>query len=206
MITVRPLASSDWLEEPLPRFVERLGEETPAPGAGSTAAVVTALGAALVEMAARFSSDWADGGDVVEQARALRERALRLAVRDAEDYEKVLRAFRLPRQPDHARREVAVRRALEDATAMPLAIAASAAQVAELGKLVVDSGNANLRGEAAGGAALGAAAARISANLVSINLAASANDKRIEQGAGLAAAAAESAGRAFAALGEARDA
>lgn len=206
MITVRPLASSDWLQEPLARFVEHIGEETPAPSAGSTAAVVTAMGAALVEMAARFSNDWAGGGDVVQQARALRERALQLAVRDAEAYEKVLRAFRLPREPDHAQREVAVRRALEDATAMPLAIAASAAQVAELGELVVDSGNANLRGEAAGGAALGAAAARISANLVSINLATSVNDKRIEQGAELAAAAAESAGRAFASVGEARDA
>lgn len=206
MTTVRPLASSDWLQEPLARFVERIGDETPAPGAGSTAAVVTAMGAALVEMAARFSNDWAGGGDVVEQACALRERALRLAVRDAEAYERVLRAFRLPRQPDPAQREVAVRRALEDATAMPLAIAASAARVAELGKLVADSGNTNLRGEAAGGAALGAAAARISANLVSINLAASENDKRIEQGAEFAAAAAESAGRAFAAPGEARDA
>lgn len=206
MITVRPLASSDWLQEPLARFVEHIGKETPAPSAGSTAAVVTAMGAALVEMAARFSNDWAGGGDVVQQARALRERALQLAVRDAEAYEKVLRAFRLPREPNHAQREAAVRRALEDATAMPLSIAASAAKVAELGELVVDSGNANLRGEAAGGAALGAAAARISANLVSINLATSVNDKRIEQGAELAAAAAESAGRAFASVGEARDA
>jgi methenyltetrahydrofolate cyclohydrolase len=206
MITVRPLASSDWLQEPLARFAERIGEETPAPSAGSTAAVVTALGAALVEMAARFSSDWAGGGDVVEQARALRERALRLAARDAEAYEKVLRALRLPRQPDDGQREVAVRRALEDATAMPLAIAASAAQVAELGKLVVDNGNTNLRGEALGGAALGAAAARISASLVSINLAASGGDERIEKGAEFAAAAAESAGRAFAALGEAQNA
>lgn len=206
MSTVRPSVSSDWLQEPLARFVELIGEETPAPSAGSTAAVVTAMGAALVEMAARFSNDWDGGGDVVEQARGLRERALQLAVRDAEAYEGVLSALRLPRQPDPAQRDVAVRRALEDATATPLEIAGSAARVAELGKLVVDSGNTNLRGEAAGGAALGAAAARISANLVSINLAASRNDKRIEQGAELAAAAAESAGRALAAPGEARDA
>ena len=67
---------SDWLDEPLARFVERIGEETPAPGGGSTAAVVIAMAAALVEMAARFSRAW-EGAEGAT-ARALAQAGYRV--------------------------------------------------------------------------------------------------------------------------------
>ena len=68
-------ALPDWLDEPLARFVERIADETPAPGGGSTAAIVVAMAAALVEMAARLSSGWEGADDAVARAHPRRRAA-----------------------------------------------------------------------------------------------------------------------------------
>jgi methenyltetrahydrofolate cyclohydrolase len=154
---------SDWLDEPLESFVERIAEETPAPGAGSTAAIVVSMAAALVEMAARFSHAWDGAGPAAARARALRERALPMAWRDAEGYAVVLKAAR---RPEH---DSELRAALTDASVVPLELAQAGAEVAELGAMVAASGKRSLRGDAAAGAVLAAAAASAAANLVAIN-------------------------------------
>jgi formiminotetrahydrofolate cyclodeaminase len=64
---------------------------------------------------------------------------------------------------------------------------------------VAESGDAAVRADAAAGAALAEAAARAAANLVAINLAATADDPRVAQGRQFATAAAEAAERALAA-------
>jgi formiminotetrahydrofolate cyclodeaminase len=147
------------------------------------------MAAGLVEMAARFSNDWDGAESATARARALRERALPLAQRDAESYEEVLRAPPADRPA-----------ALADASAVPLDLAEIGAEVAELAAAVAESGKASLRGDAAAGAILGAAATRIAANLVAINLA-SRPDDWVQRGANLAAAAFASAERATEATG-----
>jgi methenyltetrahydrofolate cyclohydrolase len=186
---VEPSASSSWLDEPLARFVEQIADKTPAPGGGSTAAVVAAMGAALVEMAARFSNGWDLAEDAVSRARQLRELALPLARRDAQAYEAVLRA----------RTEEERHAALHAASAVPLELAELAAHVARLGAETAEHGKVALRGDAAAGAILAAAAARVAANLVSVNLAASPGDERVQRGEELAGTAAISADRALSA-------
>lgn len=185
---------SDWLDEPLESFVERIADETPAPGAGSTAAIVLSMAAALVEMAARFSHAWDGAAAAAAGARALRERALPLAERDAEQYAPVLEA---------AGRDEELRTALTDASVVPLELAQTGAEVAELGAVVAASGNRNLRGDAAAGAVLAAAAASAAANLVAINLAGSPGDDGAARAAAdaFAAAAANAADRALEASG-----
>ena len=187
---------SDWLDEPLARFVERIGEETPAPGGGSTAAVVIAMAAALVEMAARFSRAWEGAEDAAVRALQLRERALPLARRDAEAYEAVLQAAKAP----GAGREAELSAALAGASVVPLELAELGSDVAELAAAVVSFGKIGLRGDAAAGAVLAAAGARIAANLVAINLAGSPGDERVDRAAALAVAAADSAAAADRAL------
>ena len=187
---------SGWLNEPLARFVERIGEETPAPGGGSTAAVVIAMAAALVEMAARFSRAWEGAEDAAVRALQLRERALPLARRDAEAYEAVLQAAKAP----GAGREAELSAALAGASVVPLELAELGSDVAELAAAVVSFGKIGLRGDAAAGAVLAAAGARIAANLVAINLAGSPDDERVDRAAALAAAAARAAAAADRAL------
>lgn len=142
-----------------------MAARTPAPGGGSSAACATALAAALVEMAARFS----EGGLATKhRADELRARSLELAEVELHAYEPVLEALRLPRDdPERADRIDAAR---TQASQSPLEVARIAADVAELAAGLASSGNPNLTGDAIAGAVLAEAAAQASAHLVAINL------------------------------------
>jgi methenyltetrahydrofolate cyclohydrolase len=157
--------------ETVERFLERLASTDPAPSGGGAAAVTTAVAAALVEMAAGLSTDQVDdAAGVRTAAAALRQRALALADEDAAAYGRVIAAYRLPRDDDPEVRGREIRAALEGATAVPLEIAALAADVSGLGDRLVAGGNPNLEGDAAAGVILARAAARAAARLVELNV------------------------------------
>src|SRR3954468_15905766 len=67
----------DLREQSLEEFLDSVGEDTPAPGGGTSSAVTTALAAALVEMAARIGGE--STNDSAGRAAELRGDALRLA-------------------------------------------------------------------------------------------------------------------------------
>lgn len=154
----------------LARLLDEVAEATPAPGGGSAAASTCALGAALVEMAARLGLARGLGPPpgAAERARVLRERALRLAERELSAYLPVLEASRLA--ADHPDRRDRLRAALSEAATTPLAIAEAAATTAETGVEVVRSSNPRVRGDAVTGVLLAEAAAAAAAALVEINL------------------------------------
>ena len=81
----------------------------------------------------------------------------------------------------------------------PVGVAEVAADVAALAAEVAERGNPNLRGDAAAAAVLAEAAARIGANLVTINLTMREEDERVARVLSLADNAARSAKRAVAA-------
>jgi methenyltetrahydrofolate cyclohydrolase len=171
---------AEFLDRRLSELLDDIASETPAPGGGAVAAVVAAMAAALVVMAARFSvKQWPDAADVAERAEALRTRIAPLAPADAQAYEEVLTAFRLPKDLEPEVRNTAIRNALSRAAQIPLEIAKEASEVAVLGALVAANGNPNLRGDAVGGAILAEAGARVAANLVEINLGTKDGDERI---------------------------
>ena len=156
----------------LDAFLAAVAERTPAPGGGAGAGAGCALGAALVEMAARF----AGLEEAAARASALRAEGLRLADADLEAYVPVLVAQRLPADdPDRAAR---LRAALSDAADVPLAIAEAAAEVAELAREVARDGKPGLRGDALAGADLAAGATRAAARLVEIDLELLGDDPR----------------------------
>lgn len=191
----------DFLERTIQDFLGDVSAQTPAPAGGSVGAIAVALAAGLVEMAARFSREhWAEAGGAVAQAVALKERAAPLARTDAEAYAHALESFRLPKDGDPVRRDEAIGKALEQAAAIPLEIARLGTDVAVLAAEVAERGNPNLRGDAAAGAVLGEAGARIGANLVEINLGAAEGDERVAEARKLVAAAAAASRRV---LGEA---
>ncbi|MHA6620734.1 cyclodeaminase/cyclohydrolase family protein [Pseudonocardia sp. DLS-67] len=140
---------------------------TPAPGGGGVAALATAMAAGLTGMAARFG-DGPAAERAAERADELRSLAAPLADADAAAYGGFLAAVRLPR--DEPGRAAAVRRAREDAIAVPVAIAGVAGEVAELAADLVRNGNPQLRGDAAAAVHLAAAAAATAAELIAANV------------------------------------
>ena len=173
---------------PMSQVLDRLAEKTPAPGAGSTAALVCSLAAALLEMTAAFDTTPMGSASAV-RAGALRDRALELAERERESYEPVLDALRLPRSdPD---RETRLASALAAASTAPLAIASVGAQLAGIAAETVDGVSDQLVGEAVVAAELAEGACRAAARLVQINLAGVPADPRLTEVAGLVTAAAE---------------
>ena len=168
--------------------LDRLAEKTPAPGAGSTAALVCSLTAALLEMTAAFDTT-PMGSACGVRAGALRGRALELADRELHSYEPVLEATRLPASdPD---REPRLASAMAAASRAPLAIASVAAQLAGIAAETVDGVSDQLVGEAVVASELAEGACRAAARLVEINLAGAAGDPRLTEVAGLVKAAAE---------------
>lgn len=179
-------------------FLDAVAEQTPAPGGGGVAAVVTALAAALVAMAARFSEAKQPGvfTAAAQRADVLRVEVAALADADAAAYGGYLAAVRLPREPDPRARSVAIRFASDAAADVPLAIITAAAEVAELGAWLAREGNMRLRGDAAAAAVLAAGAAGSAARLVQENLSGTPQDPRLQTAADLTARAVLAAGQA----------
>ena len=177
-------------------MLEETASDKPAPGGGSIAAVVVAMAAALVEKTAVLSRDWGDASGAVAQARKLRTRAVPLAEEDAIAYGDVIAAMRSTRDKPVEVRDHELGQALSLAAEVPLLIAETAADVAELAATAAERGNPNLRGDAATAAMLAAAAARSAANLVEINLGTTPDDERVERAARASKAASASADRA----------
>jgi formiminotetrahydrofolate cyclodeaminase len=189
-------AAESYLRQPVGAFLDRLAAGDPTPGGGAAAAVAVALGAGLAAMAARLSTrQLPDAAALADAADALRRRAAGYADDDAAAYRSVLAARAQPAGPEPDPRPAAVAAALVGATAVPLAIAETGAEVAVLAGRLATDGNPNLRGDAVCGALLAAAGARAAAALVALNVAAAGLDGTWADRADAAArAAADAAG------------
>jgi formiminotetrahydrofolate cyclodeaminase len=139
-------------EETVGSYLDALGARTPAPASGSGAAVTGAIGAALAELAARFS----DEREAADRLVDLRTRLLELADEDAEAYT----AFMRTKSEEDRDRTIDI----------PLAIAEAASEAASLGRTLAESGNPRVAGDAEAGFLLAAAAAQVGVRLVEINL------------------------------------
>jgi formiminotetrahydrofolate cyclodeaminase len=168
-----------------------------APAAGSAAAVVAAIAAAVVAKAAWRANDQGSAA----QGLALAGRLTKLASLDADVFAVALGALKEAterREVNEAgsdSRDFQLGRTLQQAAAVPLAIAEAAADVALLAAEVARSGESELREDAAAAAMLAEGAARAAAHLVSINLASRPGDETAARAAAaVAARAAETHG------------
>ncbi|MFG0331075.1 MAG: cyclodeaminase/cyclohydrolase family protein [Phycisphaerales bacterium] len=107
-------------------LLDAIGARTPAPGGGAVASVTGALGAALGEMALRYSIRKSSPDDLrssvgqaIESLVAARARFLNLADDDARAYAELNRLQRLPE--DDEVRQVGWKVAVEQAIAAPMA-------------------------------------------------------------------------------------
>ncbi len=123
------------------RFLELLASSDPVPAGGCAAAFAGAQGASLVAMMARVALRRADQEEVaarLEQAASagdrLAQQLLVLAGQDADAYNQVMRAYRLPRgtEKEKEARSEAIRQALSRAADVPLATIKTAVAALEV--------------------------------------------------------------------------
>ncbi|MBM4428855.1 MAG: cyclodeaminase/cyclohydrolase family protein [Chloroflexi bacterium] len=167
------------LEKPVTTFLDELASSAPAPGGGSAAALAAAIGAALVSMVAnltvgkkQYVDVQADIQRILTRSEELRHRCQDLLQRDVAAYTEVSRAFKMPRDTEDqkALRDVAMQKALKDATAVPMELAEVCVDILDLCPESAEKGNKNAVSDVGVGALLAEAALRAAALNVLINL------------------------------------
>jgi formiminotetrahydrofolate cyclodeaminase len=160
----------------LTEFADALGSEQTAPGGGSASALAGALGGALAEMVARLTFGRAKYAAYQEEMAAVEEllktRLLALVDADTTAYNRIVDAYKLPKETDaqKVQRTAAVQSALRVATEVPLTIAEACAEVLDLTIQVAEHGNRTAASDAAVGALLAHAGLLGAAHNVRINL------------------------------------
>ena len=133
-------------------FLDQLAAGTPTPGGGSAAAHAGAMAAALVAMVARLTlgkKKYAEVQDQVEKivgiADELRNRLESAVTQDAQAFEAVLAAHRLPADSDELQqvRRASMQKATVRAGEVPLAVARDCARVLDLALEIASVGNLN---------------------------------------------------------------
>lgn len=113
----------------LKRFSEETASESPAPGGGSVAAYVGALGVALGTMVANLSAHkrgwddrWSEYSDWAVKGEALRNELLHLVDEDTRAYDRIIACFSMPKGSDaeKAARKAAITEATKGAINTPL--------------------------------------------------------------------------------------
>jgi len=160
-------------------FIDQVAEGTPAPGGGSAAAHTAALGAALALMVARltvgkpkYASAEAECWQVIEEGEPLRARLTEAIRHDAEAFDGILVARRLPKADDAqiAARNEAIRAASLYAAQVPLETARDCMRVLKMTARMAEIGNLNCISDAAAGANLAKAGFEAARLNVKINL------------------------------------
>ena len=167
------------MDQSVQQFLNALAGSEATPGGGSAAAINGAMGAALISMVCNLTIGRKKYADVETEMRAILEKSekLRAALTqmttdDAEAFDKVMAAFRFPRQTNEEKavRAKAIEGATKEATLVPLATARACAEVIALGKPVVQMGNINAASDAGVAVLLARAGLQGAALNVLINL------------------------------------
>ncbi len=161
-------------------FAAETASESPAPGGGSIAAYMGALGAALGTMVANLSSHkagwddrWEEFSDHAEQGQAVLAELLHLVDEDTAAFNRIMNVFAMPKTTDEekAARSAALQSATRYATEVPLRTMKAAMKVFDLVRAMAADGNPNSVSDAGVGA-LAARSAVLGARLnVRINAA-----------------------------------
>ena len=144
-------------EQSLQRFLDELAGSAPTPGGGSAAALMGAMGAALVSMVCNltmgrkgYEGVEAEMSRALGEAEALRRRLTAMIEADVQAFDGLMAAYKLPRttEQEKASRTNAVQQALKQATDVPLGCAEACAEVIELARRLAPLGNRNVISDA----------------------------------------------------------
>jgi len=142
-------------------FAEETASESPAPGGGSIAAYMGALGAALGTMVANLSSHkagwddrWEEFSGWAEKGQALLRELLHLVDEDTAAFNRIMAVFAMPKSTDEekAARSAALQAATLYATQVPLRTMKTAFEVFAIVRAMAAEGNPNSVSDAGVGA------------------------------------------------------
>ncbi len=160
-------------------FLEALASKEPTPGGGSAAAFTAAEAAALVAMVGRitlgkkkYTDVQEEMGKIARQADELREVLSELIDKDAEAFNAVMRAYRLPKKTQEQKREraSAIQAATLQAAQVPLKTCQETLKVMRLAVAAASKGNKNAITDAGTASALAVAAITSAGANIRINL------------------------------------
>ena len=160
-------------------FAEETASESPAPGGGSDAAAVGALGAALGAMVANLSSHkrgwdgrWEEFSTWAERGKRCYDELLRLVDEDTAAFNRVLAAYGLPKDApeERAARTAAIQDAMRGAIEVPLRVMAAALEAMAVTRQMAEHGLPSSVSDAGVGALCARAAVRGAGYNVRINL------------------------------------
>ena len=143
---------SEYGDMTLDAYRDALASDAPTPGGGTAAAVALSQGAALAVMVCNLTEGkekWIDGWNDANACRIvatpLLEMGHDLASDDAKAFDKVMSAFRLPKNTDEDvdNRKLAIKNATVEAATVPMITAKNAYQLLSLLPALAHTGNAN---------------------------------------------------------------
>ena len=160
-------------------FLEIMSSAEPVPGGGSAAAFNAALAASLTEMVANLTIGRKEYRvaenemkDIAHAAASFRHKMMDNIDNDAEAYQNVLAAFKLPKNEaaEKEHRSQAIQEAFKNAARVPMEVARDALKIMDLAHRVVAQGNKNAVTDGAVGALAARTAALAALYNVKINL------------------------------------
>jgi formiminotetrahydrofolate cyclodeaminase len=155
----------------------------PLNGGGPAAARTIGVAAEIVATVARASrGSWPDAPGIAAQAVAIADRCPRLAEADEQAWHAALEALGLAVESG-GEGDGALRARLEDSVELPVTIAETGADVADLAASAARLGEGTFRSDAVSAALLAHAGVRVARHLVAVNLGTKADDERSNRAA-----------------------
>jgi formiminotetrahydrofolate cyclodeaminase len=166
------------IQASLQSFLDELASSAPTPGGGSAAAIMGAMGAALISMVCNVTlgkkGQEAVAADMVavrDESEQLRARLTAMVAEDIAAFDGLMAAYRLPKASDaeKSQRAAAIQTNLRAATETPLACARACAEVVALSRRAGEKGFAGVVSDAGVGVLAANSALRSAALNVYIN-------------------------------------
>ena len=154
-------SSNKLVDMNLTDFANETSSESPAPGGGSISAYCGAMGAALGTMVTNLSAHkrgwddrWEEFSNWAEKGIAYQNELLRLVDEDTIAFNKIMEAFRLPKDSEEEKtsRHIAIQEATKFAITTPFNVMQTAYDSMEVMKAMAEFGNPNSVTDAAVGA------------------------------------------------------
>ncbi len=184
LFALRPVTLTD---QSLRVFSEEVASKRATPGGGSVSAYMGALAASLLCMVCRITMGKKESSPhlkrlshALKRGEDLRERLLQLVVGDAEAFDSVLKAYKVPRDQLEARKR-AVQDAVVKASEVPLNTMELSVDTLKLAQEVAELGTASALSDVASSTAAAKAAAEGAASNVMINLPGIEDEKYVEK-------------------------
>ncbi|MCM8783811.1 MAG: cyclodeaminase/cyclohydrolase family protein [Candidatus Omnitrophica bacterium] len=140
-----------YLNQNLKKYLDDLADKKPAPGGGSAAALVSAMGSALISMVCNFTIGRKKYKEMEEEVKkffedneSLRFRLMELIDLDITAYEKVNQIRKAVKENSKEKDRIMFREAIREAIAVPLEVCQLSIRVLKICRSLVDITNINL--------------------------------------------------------------